>query len=401
MEEKWNKTETSAPLYRAYSVYENPKQSYDQRMDQFPGPGSPMIQTSMQSNGFVGYANSGGISRKEHLKSEINTIAERIARAKEIKGVLCLNNRKANFGSFKTPALDLALQNRSGLNGGETNMRFYMKFPIYRPRGHGPPDVDDDLDAIWKEQLDLTKTGSNFFTTDVPYKKRKQPGPLDNEKMFYSTQDGAFRYDKASRRSNSLAGDVKLRETSVDTGRSLKLAGRNTITFPKRERFNENSQEVIQEQRDMKKSGSKLRLGPGAVLPADQASKRSQRSLTKSELSRFFRDGTKKVEDDLKSRLSEISKGASLRNRLARKAELSREGEPKEKTADEPGEPVVEEITYESEKSEQGDEEAQGADAATVATTALDNLSVAPTELLAAEYKKLMDQYDAEVTNRK
>ena len=159
MEEKWYKTETSAPLHRAYSVYENPKQTYDQRIDQFPGPGSPLIQTSMQSNGFVGYANSGGISRKEHLKSEINTIAERIARAKDIKGVLCLNNRKANFGSFKTPALDLALQNRSGLAGGETNMRFYMKFPIYRPRGHGPPDVEDDIDAIWKEQLDLAKTG--------------------------------------------------------------------------------------------------------------------------------------------------------------------------------------------------------------------------------------------------
>ena len=285
MEEKWYKTETSAPLHRAYSVYENPKLTYDQRIDQFPGPGSPTIQTSMQSNGFVGYANSGGISRKDHLKSEINTIAERIARAKELKGVLCLNNRKANFGSFKTPALDLALQNRSGLGGGETNMRFYMKFPIYRPRGHGPPDVEDDVDAIWKEQLDLAKTGENFYTTDMNYKKRKQTGALDNEKMFYSTQDGAFRYDKASRRSNSLAQAPGLREGSVETGRSLKLAGRNTITFPKRERFNENSHEVIQEQREIKKSGSRLRLPGSGPLPADQASKRSQRSLTKMQRS--------------------------------------------------------------------------------------------------------------------
>jgi hypothetical protein len=232
----------------------------------------------------------------------------------------------------------------------------------------------------------------------MSYKKRKQQGALDNEKVFYSTQDGAFRYDKASRRSNSLAQDPRLREGSVDTGRSLKLAGRNTITFPKRERFNENSQEVIQEQRDMKKSSSKLRLPGSGALPADQASKRSQRSLTKSELSKFFRDGSKKVEDDLRSRLSDISKGASFRNRLAAKAGQSREGA-KERTAD--GEPVVEEITYESEKSEKGEEEAQGADAATVATSALDNLSVAPTELLAAEYKKLMEQYDAEVTNRR
>lgn len=174
-------------------------------MDQFPGPGSPNIHPSMQSNGFTGYSNSGGISRKEHLKSEINTIAERISRAKEIKGVLCLNNRKANFGSFKTPPLDLALQNRSGLGGGETNMRFYMKFPIYRPRGHGAPDVEDDIDAIWKEQLDLTKTGQNFYTTDNSYKKRKQTNAFDNEKIFYSTQDGSFRYDKMPRRSNSIA----------------------------------------------------------------------------------------------------------------------------------------------------------------------------------------------------
>ena len=185
----------------------------------------------------------------------------------------------------------------------------------------------------------------------------------------------------------------------METGRSLKLAGRNTITFPKRERFNENSQEVIQEQREIKKSSSRLRLPGSGPLPADQASKRSQRSLTKSELSKFFRDGGKRAEDDLRSRLSEISKGASFRNRLQGRLDRGRDGEAR--AAGEPGVPVVEEITYESEKSEHGEEEAHGADAATVATSALDNLSVAPTELLAAEYKKLMDQYDAEVTNRR
>lgn len=95
----------------------------------------------MQSNGFVGYQNSGGISRKEYLKAEINSIAERIARAKEVKGCLTFNNWKNNGGSFKTPPIDLALQNHSGIRGGETNMRFYMKFPIYRPRGNGPPSV--------------------------------------------------------------------------------------------------------------------------------------------------------------------------------------------------------------------------------------------------------------------
>ena len=46
----------------------------------------------MQSNGFRGFVNAGGLNTKEDLKSQINSIAERIARAKEIKGVLCLNN---------------------------------------------------------------------------------------------------------------------------------------------------------------------------------------------------------------------------------------------------------------------------------------------------------------------
>ena len=61
-----------------------------------------------------------------------------------------LNNDKPNGGSWKTPKLDLALNSMSGLNGGETGQRFYMKFPIYRPRGHGAPDVRDDLFRIYE-----------------------------------------------------------------------------------------------------------------------------------------------------------------------------------------------------------------------------------------------------------
>jgi hypothetical protein len=74
----------------------------------------------MQSNGFRGFVNAGGLNTKEDLKSQINSIAERIARAKEIKGVLCLNNGKANGGSFKTPPIDQALKNLQGFKGGET-----------------------------------------------------------------------------------------------------------------------------------------------------------------------------------------------------------------------------------------------------------------------------------------
>ena len=67
--------------------------------------------------------------------------------ARESKGTLNLNNRKPNGTSFKTPPIDLALHAREG---GETAARFYSKFPIYRPRGHGAPDVSDDIKSIWE-----------------------------------------------------------------------------------------------------------------------------------------------------------------------------------------------------------------------------------------------------------
>ena len=175
------------------------------------------------------------------MKSEINSIAERLARAREVKGMLCINTRKTNTGTWKTPKLDQALRNLSGHKGGETNMRFYMKFPIYRPRGHGHPDVDDDIQKVWDDQLHPQK---NAFYTTEEYRKIKQGGPFDDQgpsKLFYNTSD-SFRMQQ-SRRSNSLVNDVytKLRDVSNGDGRSLKLAGRNTITFPKRERFNEDA----------------------------------------------------------------------------------------------------------------------------------------------------------------
>jgi len=39
-------------------------------------------------------------------------------------------------------------------------------------------------------------------------------------------------------------------ENNSTRNKTLKLAGRHTINFPKRERFNEDSQEVIKEMRD-------------------------------------------------------------------------------------------------------------------------------------------------------
>lgn len=49
-----------------------------------------------------------------------------------------------------------------------------------------------------------------------------------------------FKYSQINRRSNSNQVDDQ-------QNRTLKLAGKNTIGFPKRQRFNENTEEVIKE----------------------------------------------------------------------------------------------------------------------------------------------------------
>ena len=164
---------------------------------------------------------------------------------------------------------------------------------------------------------------------------------------------------------------------------------------------------------------------------------KSKKSLTASDLSRYFRDGKAKVDEDAKSRISEITKG-TFRSRFSRTKDAGepsaeKETSPKVERPDKAddltaeNEEIIQEITYESEKSDDEEEnnealktiekpthsnlatleakpvvQKEGSDdAATVATTAVDALSVAPTEQLAAEYKKLMDQYDQEIHTRK
>ena len=65
---------------------------------------------------------------------------------------------------------------------------------------------------------------------------------------------------------------------------------------------------------------------------------------------------------------------------------------------------VPEEITYDSDKSARGEKTNEsprdpqaGDENLTVASSAYDLISVAPTELLQKEYKTLIDQYEAEI----
>lgn len=153
MQDRFYKTETSFPLYKAYNTYENPKQTYDERLNQHEGPNAPKdMHAAFKTNSFTEYKHSGRVGpdqKREEILDQINSIAHRVAAAKANKGTLCLNDAKNNGGSFKVPALDVALNSKAGFRGGETGQRFYMKFPIYRTRGHGNPDVKDDIQKIW------------------------------------------------------------------------------------------------------------------------------------------------------------------------------------------------------------------------------------------------------------
>jgi len=53
MREKYEVTENSRPLYKAYNGYENPKQTYEERMAQYSGPEPATLHNSMRSNGFT------------------------------------------------------------------------------------------------------------------------------------------------------------------------------------------------------------------------------------------------------------------------------------------------------------------------------------------------------------
>lgn len=61
--------------------------------------------------------------------------------------------------------------------------------------------------------------------------------------IMAETTDGSYRYKKENGRSNS---NIKPESAS---SKALKFAGRNTLQFPKRERFNEDTESVIAEQR--------------------------------------------------------------------------------------------------------------------------------------------------------
>ena len=73
------------------------------------------------------------------------------------------------------------------------------------------------------------------------------------------------------------------------------------MLFPKRQRFNENTEEVIKE---MKSSTSNAKLNVSKLQEYETRSQTSKKSLTRSELSRFFERGKKKADIAVSERLS-------------------------------------------------------------------------------------------------
>lgn len=101
MNDKYAITEGSVPLQKAYSIYENPNLTYFERMANYEGPTD--VKAEFKNNDYKYYKTSGGIGNNKDASHTINSIQDRILRAQNIKGTLCLNNANSYGNSWKTP----------------------------------------------------------------------------------------------------------------------------------------------------------------------------------------------------------------------------------------------------------------------------------------------------------
>jgi hypothetical protein len=67
MEDLFRNTENTFPLYKAYKVYEDAAQDFDNRINQFEGTSNPFLNPAFRSNGFIDYQQSGGISNNHAI----------------------------------------------------------------------------------------------------------------------------------------------------------------------------------------------------------------------------------------------------------------------------------------------------------------------------------------------
>lgn len=86
-------------------------------------------------------------------------------------------------------------------------------------------DVSEDLNRSWKEQTALQSGKNSMYNTFTT--NEGLWGPPDSKSQY--------KYSQIQRRSNSHMGDEP-------ANRTLKLAGKETLSFPKRQRFNEDTE---------------------------------------------------------------------------------------------------------------------------------------------------------------
>lgn len=184
------------------------------------------------------------------------------------------------------------------------------------------------------------------------------------------------------------------RSNSINFGntpdKSLKFLGSTVVSFPRRERFNEDTDKVIQEikEKTKEKHGALVDKNMRTLGKGEEKSQRpgsrhtaNSKSLTKSELSQFFIQKSKQIEEEVKSRLSNASKGfkSKFLNRIQspipqlNKAETSPKNE-QEATAD------TEQEKEDNQKVEEIEVDIDKSIATSVVEEAHDLLSNVPTE---------------------
>ena len=120
-----------------------------------------------------------------------------------------------------------------------------MKFPIYRPRGIDPPAVTDDIKRIWDEQIKPQQ--ENMTNVDRRYSTRMFDKTKNLETL--SVRSGGSRMSNGSSYILRKVGVKSL--SKLDGVKNDRAIWQNPDSrkFVKRERFNEDQESVIQEQK--------------------------------------------------------------------------------------------------------------------------------------------------------
>ena len=213
-------------------------------------------------------------------------------------------------------------------------------------------------------------------------------------------------------RSRSIVGSNSAFKKDEKKHKTLRLLGGQTITLPQRERFNEEVESAIQESKERHAPGTLTHkainsLGKDKALsgqPSKSKLESSKKTNTAKELQMFFKKG----EEDIRSKYSTLSKQSKkisfkdkLYNQLDRKRNESVNSQP-ELPDEAPNQEQLESILGEKKEGEDDNfkESRQTVDSSrhidddqfkTLADE--DLVSQTPTDQLAAEYKKLMEEF--------